>query len=294
MTNMKRERKPLPFWLVCALIIFCSPFIGGFGGSLFIRALKGPRAWRRLPGPSGERVVAILDATITTGKEQRLCVKTQRGAIYLWRKYYPPGGRLHTDGSEPDKYWHLLKPLPDGEKIKHLIVADFDSDGERPLVAVKSENGQTYAWENGNWHPFEKMTVLGWDWPRAWPSDGETNLHLLIQTNDFVSTNRASQSGGQSRPRHEFRSWFTLPKPRGRVVDDCKVSFEGSLSWWVSSYVLLEDGRLLVLATETDLVDVIVELASAAVVFAAGIILLIILRTRRKRANAGSSACVTS
>jgi len=288
---MKRERKPFPFWLVCVLVLLCSPFIGGLSSSLFVRVVKGARAWRELPPPSGERVVAILDAAITTDKEHRLCVRTERGAVYLWRKHYR-SGRLDPDGPQPDQYWHVLRPLPDGQAIKHLIVSEFYSDNKRPLVAVKSENGQTYAWQNDNWQPFEKTTVFGWDWPRAWPSDGGTKLRLLIQTNNVVSTNSESPSIRESKPRREFRSWFTLPRPPGKVVDETKVSFEGSLSDWVSSYVLLEDGRLLVLAAERDLADVVIELAGAAVALLAGIVLLIILGIRRRRANARSSETV--
>jgi len=269
MIELKQIKKPFPFWLICVLVLLCSPFIGGFGGSLVTRVMKGGRVWKELPGPSGEKIVAILDAAITINKEHRLCVTTERGMIYLWQKSYRSWGGLDPGGALPDQYWHLLKPLPDKVTIKYLIVSHFDSDGERPLVAAKGENGQTYAWQNDNWHPFVKITVVGVDWPYEWPSNGETKL------------------------RRRFRSWFDLPRPPGKVIDETTVSFEGALSWWVSSYVLLEDDRLLVLAAETDVGDVVVELAAAAVAFVAGVILLIILRIRRKRANARRLESVT-
>jgi hypothetical protein len=94
-------------------------------------------------------------------------------------------------------------------------------------------------------------------------------------------------------PQREFSSWFTLQKPPGKVVDETKVSFEGSLSDWVSCYVLLIDGRLLVLAAERDFIDATIELAGAAVGLVAAIVLLIILGKRRKRATAGKSETVT-
>src|SRR5207249_4409516 len=100
-------------------------------------------------------------------------------------------------------------------------------------------------------------------------------------------------SPGENRRRHEFHSWFTLPKPSGNVVDEIDVSFEGALADWVSSYILLDDGRLLVLATETDFIDATILLASVAASFLAGITLVIILRIRRKRANARNSGVVT-
>src|SRR5207249_1777460 len=71
-------KKPFPFWLVCALVFLSFPIVGGMGSTLFVRVLKGGRTWRELSPPSGERVVALLDATITTDKEHRLCVRTER------------------------------------------------------------------------------------------------------------------------------------------------------------------------------------------------------------------------
>ena len=251
--------------------------------------VKGARTWREIPPPSGEKVVSILDATITTDKEHRLCVRTARGSVYLWRRSYRPPGRLDPDGTHSDQYWHLLKPLPDGQSIKHLVISEFDSDEERPLVAVKGENGQTYAWQNSNWHPLKEIADGSIKWPHAWPSSGDSTPQLLLETNSIVTTNHPVPSDGANKPRREFHSWFTLPKPPGKVIDEAKASFEGSLSDWLSSYVLLEDGRLFVLATERDVADGIIVLASVAIAFLVGVILLIILGIRRKRADARRS-----
>lgn len=274
--------KRLPFWLICILVLVGAPVVGGYSGSLFVRLLKDGRKWKELPGPPGERVMAILDATITYTKELRLCVNTRSGAVYLWRKHYATGKRFDPDGAQ---YWHLLTQLPDGQGIRYLRILGFGSGDEEPLMVVKSTTGQIFAWQSNDWHLIENLTRLGHDWALEWPSEGETTPRLLLQTNNVINANAALPLA--ARVSHgEFRSWFTVPKPPGKVVDEVKLSFEGALSDWVSCYALLEDGRLFLLATERDLVDAIVALSGAAVAFVAGVILIIILGIRRKRANA--------
>jgi len=294
MTDVKQRKSRFPFWLVCILVLLCSPIVGGVGSSLSVRVLKGGRRWREIPPPSGEKVVALLDATITSFKEHRLCVRTERGGIYLWRKSYRSWGRLDPGGPLSDQYWHLLKPLPDGEATKQLVISDSDSDDEWPLVVVKSENGRAYGWQNDNWHPLEKTSEFDTYWPHIWPSDTETKSGSIILTNNILSTGHASISGGESRPRREFHPWFALPRPPGKVIDEVRISFEGSLSYCVSSYVLLEDNRLLVLATEVDFIDGVIWLAGATIAFLVGVTLLIVLGVRRKRAGARSLETATS
>lgn len=274
--------KRLPFWLICVLVLVGAPVVGGYSGSLVVRLLKDGRTWKELPSPPAEKVMAIQDATITYTKELRLCVNTQSGAVYLWQKHYVIGKRFDPGGAE---YWHLLARLPDGQGMRYLRILGGGSGDEEPLLVVKGTTGQTFAWQNGNWHAIEKLTRFGHDWPLEWPSEGETAPQLLFQTNNLINANAALPLA--ARVSHgEFRSWFTLPKPPGKVVDEVKLSFEGALSDWVSCYALLEDGRLFLLATERDLVDMVLELASAVAAFVAGVILLIVLRVRWKRASA--------
>src|ERR1017187_10384800 len=116
--------KRLPFWLICVVTVLAAPIIGGCGGSLFIRLLKDGRTWKELPGPPDEKVTAILDATITYTKELRLCVNTQSGGVYLWRKHYVMGKRFDPDGAQ---HWHLLRRLPDGQGIRYLRILGFGS-----------------------------------------------------------------------------------------------------------------------------------------------------------------------
>jgi hypothetical protein len=278
--------KRLPFWLVCTLILLGAPVVGWYGGYLLVRLLKDGQSWKELPGPPDEQITAIWDATITYTKELRLCVNTQSGAVYLWQKHYLAGTRFDPDGPQ---CWHLLARLPDGQGIRYLRILGGGSEDEEPLLVVKSTTGQTFAWQSNDWHPIEKLTRLGHDWALEWPSEGETTPRLLHQTNNVINADTALPLA--ARVSHgEFRSWFTLPKPPGKVVDEVKLSFEGALSDWVSCYTLLEDGRLFLLATERDLADVIVELAGAAVGFVVAIVLLIALGRSRKADNAGTAA----
>jgi hypothetical protein len=290
--------KRLPFWLICILVLFGALVVGGYAGLLFMRIAKDGRRWKELRPPPGEKVAGLLDTIITTDKEHLLCAIMESGSVYLWQSRYEPWvtGMLDLSRTPPNEHWHLLKPLPDSGKIHRLILLGFGASlKEIPLVVAKSDKGGSFAWKNDGWQPFEKITRFGQDWPLPWPADDDTNiLQLLVQTNNAVNAKSTSFLADYRKPQKEFSSWFTLRKPPGKVVDETKVSFEGALSWWVSDYVLLEDGRLFVLATETDFIDAAVELAGAAVGFVIGVILLVVLGVRRKRANARRPKAVTS
>ncbi len=215
------------------------------------------------------------------------------GAIFLWQKQYPMRvQRFDPSGDELVQDWHLLKPLPDSQTIKYLKVLWLGSNDDEPLIAVKSRTDKTFSWQGGDWHSFEKFTRLGQEWPLEWPSENETAPQLLLQTNQAFNASAVFPLA--ARVNHGgFHPWFQAPRPPGKVVDEINLSAEGALSDWVSCYALLDDGRLFVLATERDLVDVVVELAGGAVALVAGIVWLIILRQRRKHVKLASMAAAS-